>query len=231
MNDMIDHCAARPARRLAAALLLAAAAVSPALAAAPVAAGATAEGAATDGLADARSLLEAIDYPALMRQILQLTADQGPSGPDDQRSDADRELVRRWIAAMPMTPFVDGAAGRLAAASTAAELAQGLAYFRSDAGRTELACIRAALGTPGVPDCIRERGGEAQYRAHQAFAETPIEDKLGNVMADGASEDDFRTAARLAIENDPALAKDAAAHCQRNPGGLCRALEPAPATP
>lgn len=212
--------------------LLAVATVSSALAATPAAQTAAIDSAAgQSGLADARSLLEAIGYPALMRQILQLTAGQGPSGPDDSRSDAERELVRRWTAAMPMAPFADGAASRLAAASSAAELAQGLAYFRSDAGRTELACIRAALGTPGVPDCIRERGGEAQYQAHRAFAETSIEDKLGNVMADGASEEDFRTAARLAVENDPALAKDAAAHCQRNPGGLCDALESAPATP
>ncbi|MBX9403558.1 hypothetical protein K4L06_19800 [Lysobacter sp. BMK333-48F3] len=226
MTRIFHRCLPRPAHRYAAALL-AAVMVSPALAATP----ATDAAAGQSGLADARSLLEAIDYPALMRQILQLTAGQGPSGPDDSRSEAERELVRRWTAAMPMAPFVDGAASRLAAASSAAELAQGVAYFRSDAGRTELACIRAALGTPGVPDCIRERGGEAQYQAHRAFAETSIEDKLGDVMASGASEEDFRTAARLAVENDPALAKDAAAHCERNPGGLCDALESAPAKP
>lgn len=228
MTRMFQRYAPQSTHRLAAALLLAVAALSPALAATPAAPDSAAGQA---GLADARSLLEAIDYPALMRQILQLTAEQGPSGPDDARSDAERGLVRRWTAAMPMAPFVDGAASRLAAASSAAELAQGLAYFRSDAGRTELACIRAALGTPGVPDCIRERGGEAQYRAHRAFAETSIEDKLGEVMAGGAADEDFRNAARLAVERDPALAKDAAEHCKRNPGGLCGALEPAPATP
>jgi len=212
------------------ALALAAAAPPPALAENPTTAPTTAT-VAEANLVAARSLLEALDYPALMRQILQLTADQGPSGPDDQRSDAERDLVRRWIAAMPMQPLVDGAAGRLAAASSDAELAQGVAYFRSDAGRTELACIRDALGTPGVPDCIRERGGEAHYQAHRAFAETSIEDKLGDVMAGGASEDDFRAAARAAIQADAALAKQAAAHCELHPGGLCHAFDAAPAKP
>jgi hypothetical protein len=181
-------------------------------------------------VADARQLLETMGYAEILKQGLSMVFSQDrPSG--EASGDADDALMKRLFDSLPAGPFLDGASRRLAQSASQAEVDEGLAYFRGPAGRTELACVRDTLGTPTTLDCIRERGGEAHLQAHRAFAETSIEGKLGGVMGGDSGDADFAASVKLALEQDPILAKDIQAHCERRPTGVCEIAKPAPAAP
>lgn len=205
------------ARAGAFAMLVAAACAVPATAATPEPA--VAEQGAQPGVAKARELLETMGYGDVVKQIFGLVFASA-----DELSETDRGVLRRWVAAFPSEPLVAGAAQRLAADASEKDMAEGLRYFRSPAGRTELACVSAAMGTPGVGECILERGGQEQFDAHRAFADTAIEAKLGDVMG-GAGAADMANVARMALQRDPGLADEVAALCKRKPDGLCKLIE------
>lgn len=181
-------------------------------------------------VADARQLLVTMRYAEILKQGLSLVFSQ-PSSDSEALSDEHNGAMKRLFDAMPAGPFLDGASKRLAQSATQAEIDEALAYFRGAAGQTELACVRDTLGTPTTLDCIRERGGEAHLQAHRAFAETSIENKLGEIMAGDSGDADFAASAKLALEQDPALAKELDGYCGSHPGGLCDMLKPAQAAP
>lgn len=227
MNDVSRPAAARFVRTTLAVLAAAAFCAAPAFAD-TVKAGAASQGGAR--VADARQLLETMGYAEILKQGLSMVFGQArPSG--ESPGDADDALMKRLFDGLPAGPFLDGASRRLAQSASQAEVDEGLAYFRGPAGQTELACVRDTLGTPTTLDCIRERGGEAQLQAHRAFAETSIEDKLGEIMAGDSGDADFAASVKLALEQDRVLAKDIQAYCERHPTGVCEIAKPAPAAP
>ncbi|MGJ7902944.1 hypothetical protein [Lysobacter sp. 1R34A] len=227
MNDLSRVIAARFVRTTLAVLTAAAFCAAPAFADTAKAAGATQGGAR---VADARQLLETMGYAEILKQGLSMVFGQAPSS-GEAPGEADDALMKRLFDSLPAGPFLEGASRRLAQSASQAEVDEGLAYFRGPAGRTELACVRDTLGTPTTLDCIRERGGEAHLQAHRAFAETSIEDKLGGVMGGDSGDADFAASVKLALEQDPALAKELDAHCQRDRSGVCEIVKPARAVP
>ncbi|ALN62510.1 hypothetical protein GLA29479_1636 [Lysobacter antibioticus] len=227
MNSFSRITASGFARRALAALIAAAFCVPAAFADTAKAADAAQGGAR---VADARQLLVTMRYAEILKQGLSLVFSQPMPG-SEALSDEHNGVMKRLFDSMPAGPFLDGASKRLAQSATQAEIDEALAYFRGAAGQTELACVRDTLGTPTTLDCIRERGGEAHLQAHRAFAETSIENKLGEIMAGDSGDADFAASAKLALEQDPALAKELDAYCGSHPGGLCDVLKPAQAAP
>ncbi|MGO0999537.1 hypothetical protein [Lysobacter sp. CA196] len=227
MNNFSRVTASRSARSSLVVLIAAAFCAAPAFADTSKTADAPQGGAR---VADARQLLETMRYAEILKQGLSLVFSQAMPG-SEALSDEHNAVMKRLFDSMPGGPFLDGASQRLAQSATQAEIDEALAYFRGAAGQTELACVRDTLGTPTTLDCIRERGGEAHLQAHRAFADTSIENKLGEIMAGDSGDADFAASAKLALEQDPALAKDLAGYCGNHPGGLCDVLKPAQAAP
>lgn len=188
----------------------------------PAPAGAPPEAAA---IARAARLLDAMRYEQVLRHILGLVY-TAPSGAGEGGRSADPSLIRRWIAAMPLRPIVDDAAKTLAAAATTDEIEQGLAYFTAAAGQSEIACVLQS-GPAGVSECVRERGGQAQYDAHRAFADTSIEDKLGDMLS-GVDDRRLPQMAQAALQADPALKAQVESYCREEAGrNACALLESA----
>ena len=169
-------------------------------------------------VAQARDLLDTMRFENLMRRMLLLINEQPIAG--EPREAGDAALLQRWLAATPMQAISAQAAQRLAGQFDRAQIAEGLAYFRSPAGQTELSCVHDAPGTPLVGECIRERGGEAQWQAHQAFAAGDLQGKLGDALGDSFGPELFAAAAS-ALERDAALKREVDGYCARRPSGLC----------
>lgn len=231
----VHFAVARSSRRLLAcgllAMALSVASASPARAADPPASAAPADAPAqAPAVAQAARLLDAMRYEEVLRYILGLVYAAPPAAGESGRG-ADPALIRRWIAAMPLRPIIDDAAKTLAGAATTDEIEQGRAYFTGGAGRSEIACLLQD-GPGGVSECVRERGGQAQYDAHRAFADTSIEDKLGDMLS-GVDDRRLPQMARAALRSDPALKAQIETYCREDAGrSACALLEsPAGATP
>lgn len=194
----------------AAGAAMAAQAASPAAAPAANDAGAGAE-------ARARELLETMGFENLLRHMIVQANDQGRDG---AREPGDPALLRRWLAATRLHAVSAQTAQALAARTEAGQIEQALGYFRSPAGQTELGCLRDAQGAPVVGGCIEERGGPVQLQAHRDFAETAVEQTLGDVLGDAFAAPLFAAIA-AARDDDPALKREVETYCERRPTGLC----------
>ncbi|MBW8807612.1 MAG: hypothetical protein JF591_02030 [Lysobacter sp.] len=177
-------------------------------------------------IAHARSLLDTMGFEDVLRQMMVLVNDQ--TLPEEPREDGDKALLQRWMAATRLQPVAAQTAQRLAGRASAEQIAEALVYFRSPAGQTELSCVRDSAATPAVSACIEQRGGKAQLQAHQAFAESAIEDTIGDVLGDSFGPELF-AAASAALDGDAALKRDVARYCKRRPTGLCAMVGAAPA--
>ncbi|KRB08666.1 hypothetical protein [Lysobacter sp. Root690] len=177
-------------------------------------------------VAQASSLLDTMGFENVLRQMMVLVNDQ--TLPEEPREDGDKALLQRWMAATKLQPVAAQTAQRLAEQTSAAQLDEALRYFRSAAGQTELSCVRDSAATPAVSACIEQRGGEAQLRAHRAFADSDIENTIGDVLGDSFGPELF-AAASAALDGDAALKRDVARYCKRRPTGLCAMVGAAPA--
>lgn len=177
-------------------------------------------------VAQASSLLDTMGFENVLRQMMVLVNDQ--TLPEEPREDGDKALLQRWMAATKLQPVAAQTAQRLAEQTSAAQLDEALRYFRSAAGQTELSCVRDSAATPAVSACIEQRGGEAQLQAHRAFADSDIENTIGDVLGESFGPELF-AAASAALDGDAALKRDVALYCKRRPTGLCAMVGAAPA--
>jgi len=180
----------------------------------------------TASVAQASSLLEAMGFEDVLRQMMVLVNDQ--TLPEEPREDGDKALLQRWMAATKLQAVAAQTAQRLAGQASTAQLDEALRYFRGPAGQTELSCVRDSAATPAVSACIEQRGGQAQLQAHRAFAESAIENTIGDVLGDSFGPELF-AAASAALDGDAALKRDVARYCKRRPTGLCAMVGAAPA--
>lgn len=176
-------------------------------------------------IAQARSLLDTMGFEDVLRQMMVLVNDQ--TLPEEPREDGDKALLQRWMAATKLQSVAAQTAQRLAEQTRAEQLDEALRYFRSPAGQTELSCVRDSAATPAVSACIEERGGKAQLQAHQAFGDSEIEDKLGDVLGESFGPELF-AAASAALDGDAALKREVTMYCKRRPTGLCAMVGAAP---
>lgn len=217
-NSLRPSLSLRVCGALAALMLAAGANARPAEEAAPAAADKAT-------VAQASSLLDTMGFENVLRQMMVLVNDQ--TLPEEPREDGDKALLQRWMAATKLQPVAARTAQRLAEQTSAAQLDEALRYFRSAAGQTELSCVRDSAATPAVSACIEQRGGEAQLQAHRAFADSDIENTIGDVLGDSFGPELF-AAASAALDGDAALKRDVALYCKRRPTGLCAMVGAAP---
>lgn len=220
-NPLRPSSSLRVCGALALLLLASGASARPAEEAAPAATPASDE-----AVAQAHSLLDTMGFEDVLRQMMVLVNDQ--TLPEEPREDGDKALLQRWMAATKLQPVAAQTAQRLAGRAGAEQIDEALAYFRSPAGRTELGCVRDSSATPAVSTCIEQRGGTAQLQAHQTFADSDIENTLGDVLGDSFGPELF-AAASAALDGDAALKRDVARYCKRRPTGLCAMVGAAPA--
>ncbi|MGO1071762.1 hypothetical protein [Lysobacter sp. CA199] len=169
-------------------------------------------------VARARALLDTLGYEDVMRGMI--VSINGQTLPGEPHAPGDKALLQRWLAAAQLRPIAAATAERLAVAADSEEIDVALRYFRSDAGRTEIACLRESAGAPVLESCIRDKGGAVQLQAYQDFRATGIDNTLGDVLGESLGPDLFAAIA-VATARDPALEREIAAYCRRRPSGLC----------